>query len=56
MARVEALIGSRARRVAVIAHPAGFERLGSVLRSVEEVEVVRIDPDDAAARAPCHPL
>ena len=48
MARVEALIGSRARRVAVIAHPAGFERLGSVLRSVEEVEVVRIDPDDAA--------
>ena len=48
MARVEALIETRARRVAVIAHPAGFERLGSVLRSVEEVEVVRIDPDDAA--------
>jgi CheY-like chemotaxis protein len=48
MARVEAIIGTDARRVGLVAKPGGFDRLAAVLRSIDEVEVVRIDPSDAA--------
>ncbi|HKO29038.1 MAG TPA: response regulator [Solirubrobacteraceae bacterium] len=48
MSRVDAVTGTLARRVALVAHPSGFERLANVLRSIGEVEVVRIDPDTAS--------
>jgi signal transduction histidine kinase/CheY-like chemotaxis protein len=48
MSRVDAVIETQARRVAVVAHPPGFERLANVLRSIDEVEVVRIDPETAS--------
>jgi signal transduction histidine kinase/CheY-like chemotaxis protein len=48
MLRVDAVIGTQARRVALVAQPTGFERLAAVLRGIDEVEVVRIDPDTAA--------
>ena len=46
--RVDALTGTHARRVAVVAPPAGFDRLAAVLRGLEDVEVVRVDPVDGA--------
>jgi signal transduction histidine kinase/DNA-binding response OmpR family regulator len=48
MSRVDAVTGSQARRVALVADLAGFERLAKVLRAIEEVEVVRIDPEAAS--------
>jgi signal transduction histidine kinase/CheY-like chemotaxis protein len=48
MSRVDAVIDTRARRVAVVAHPTGFERLAGVLRGIDEIEVLRIDPETAA--------
>jgi signal transduction histidine kinase/CheY-like chemotaxis protein len=48
MARVDAVISSPSRRVALVVNADGFERLAAVLRSINEVEVVQIDPDDAA--------
>jgi signal transduction histidine kinase/CheY-like chemotaxis protein len=48
MSRVDAVISTQARRVALVAHPSGFERLANVLRSIDEVEVVRIDPETAS--------
>src|SRR6185437_13897561 len=48
MSRVDAVTDTQSRRVALVAHPAGFERLANVLRSIDEVEVVRIDPETAA--------
>jgi CheY-like chemotaxis protein len=42
------VISTQARRVALVAHPSGFERLANVLRSIDEVEVVRIDPETAS--------
>jgi CheY-like chemotaxis protein len=58
LARVDALTGTRARRVAVVAHPAAFNRLGAVLRSLDEVELVRVEPVDGtlALRAGRHDL
>jgi signal transduction histidine kinase/CheY-like chemotaxis protein len=49
LSRADVLAGSRARRVVLLAHPAGSERLAAVLRSIDEVEVARFDPADAAA-------
>ena len=48
MSRVEALTGTAARRVALVADHSGFERLAGVLRGIDQVEVTRIEPDDAA--------
>jgi CheY-like chemotaxis protein len=48
MSRVDAVIGTRARRVAVVAQATGFERLAGVLRGIDEIEVVAIDPETAA--------
>ena len=49
LARVESLSATRVRRVAMIAQAGEIEQLARVLRSIDEVEVVRIDPADAAA-------
>jgi CheY-like chemotaxis protein len=48
LARVEALTRTRARRVAVIADADGVEQPASVLRGIDDVEVVRVDPRDGA--------
>ncbi len=48
MSRVEAIASADSRRVALVARRGGFERLASVLRGIEQVEVIPIDPDDAA--------
>jgi signal transduction histidine kinase/CheY-like chemotaxis protein len=48
MSRVDAVTETQSRRVALVAYPTGFERLANVLRSIDEVEVVRIDPDTAS--------
>src|SRR5581483_4264016 len=55
MSRVDAVIGTQHRRVALVAHAAGFERLAGVLRGIDEVEVVRIDPDVAAVALRAEP-
>jgi signal transduction histidine kinase/CheY-like chemotaxis protein len=46
LARVDALTETRARRVAVIAPPSGFDRLAAVLWGLEQIDVLRIDPAD----------
>jgi CheY-like chemotaxis protein len=48
MSRVDAVLGTQARRVALVTDPSGSERLANVLRSIVEVEVVRIDPETAS--------
>ena len=48
LARMDSLIRTRARRMAVVADPAGFDRLAAVLRNLDQVEVVRVDPADGA--------
>ncbi|MGN6870992.1 MAG: response regulator [Solirubrobacteraceae bacterium] len=48
MSRVDAVHDTQSRRVALVAHPAGFERLANVLRSIDDVEVVRLDPETAS--------
>jgi signal transduction histidine kinase/CheY-like chemotaxis protein len=48
MSRVDAVIGTRLRRVALVAHLAGFERLAGMLRSIGEVELIQIDPEMAS--------
>ncbi|MBV9604581.1 MAG: response regulator [Solirubrobacterales bacterium] len=48
MARVEALTATESRRVALVAQPGGSERIATVLRGIGQIEVVRIDPSDAA--------
>jgi signal transduction histidine kinase/CheY-like chemotaxis protein len=49
LARAEALARSRRRRVAVIADPEGADRPSSVLRGIDDVEVVRVDPRQGVA-------
>jgi signal transduction histidine kinase/CheY-like chemotaxis protein len=48
VSRAEVLTATRVRRVALLAHPVGSERLAEVLRRIDEVEVALIDPADAA--------
>jgi signal transduction histidine kinase/response regulator RpfG family c-di-GMP phosphodiesterase len=48
MSRVDAVIGTHARRVALVAHAAGFERLASVLRRIDDVEVIPVEPETAS--------
>jgi signal transduction histidine kinase/CheY-like chemotaxis protein len=48
MSRVEAVTSTQVRRVALVAGAEGFERLASVLRSIDEVELIRIDPETAS--------
>jgi signal transduction histidine kinase/CheY-like chemotaxis protein len=55
MSRVDAVIGTQVRRVALVAHPPGFERLAGVLRSIDEVELIQIDPETASAALRAEP-
>jgi signal transduction histidine kinase/CheY-like chemotaxis protein len=48
LARVDALTETRVRRVALLDHGADVEPLARVLRSIDEVELVRIASGDAA--------
>jgi signal transduction histidine kinase/CheY-like chemotaxis protein len=48
MSRVDAVTDTHSRRVALVAHPSEFERLANVLRSIDEIEVARIDPETAS--------
>jgi signal transduction histidine kinase/CheY-like chemotaxis protein len=48
LARVEALTETRVRRVALVDHGGDIEPIGRVLRSIDEVELVRIAAGDAA--------
>ncbi|MFZ0383933.1 MAG: response regulator [Solirubrobacteraceae bacterium] len=48
LARVDALTETRVRRVALVDHGADVEPLARVLRSIEEVELVRIESGDPA--------
>jgi CheY-like chemotaxis protein len=48
LARVDALTETRVRRVALVDHGADVEPLARVLRSIDEVELVRIESGDAA--------
>lgn len=48
LARVDALTETRVRRVALVDHGADVEPLARVLRSIDEVELLRIESGDAA--------
>ena len=48
LARVDALTETRARRVALVDHGGDVEPLARALRSIDEVELVRIESGDAA--------
>jgi signal transduction histidine kinase/CheY-like chemotaxis protein len=56
LGRVEALTETRARRVGLVAQAAEIEPLARVLRGIDDVELVPIEPGDAAVAllaAPC---
>jgi CheY-like chemotaxis protein len=55
MSRVDAVIGTQVRRVALVAHAEGFERLASVLRSIDEVELIQIEPETASVALRAEP-
>ena len=46
--RVAALADTRERRVALLADPAGVDELAHVLRSIDDVELVPVDPSEGA--------
>jgi signal transduction histidine kinase/CheY-like chemotaxis protein len=48
LARVAALADTRERRVALIADSAGVDELAPVLRSIDDVELVPLDPSEGA--------
>jgi signal transduction histidine kinase/CheY-like chemotaxis protein len=55
MSRVDAVIRTQIRRVALVAHPRGFERLAGVLRRIDELEVIQIDPQTASVALRAEP-
>jgi signal transduction histidine kinase/CheY-like chemotaxis protein len=55
LARVDALTETRVRRVAMVAAAGDIEQLARVLRSIDDVEVIAVDPADAAVALPAAP-